>query len=70
MDLRRNPYAPGAGTPPPEVAGRDRIIERAAHDALSLNKLALHAAVGLNVKHLARTQQWINDHDADLGIHL
>lgn len=30
MDQRRNPYAPGAGTPPPELAGRDDIIERAA----------------------------------------
>jgi len=30
MDPRRNPYAPGAGTPPPELAGRDDIIERAA----------------------------------------
>lgn len=29
MDPRRNPYAPGAGTPPPELAGRDEIIERA-----------------------------------------
>jgi len=30
MDPRRNPYAPGAGTPPPELAGRDDLIERAA----------------------------------------
>lgn len=30
MDPRRNPYAPGAGTPPPELAGRDEIIERGA----------------------------------------
>ncbi|MFZ5761626.1 MAG: ATP-binding protein [Thermodesulfobacteriota bacterium] len=30
MDPRRNPYAPGAGTPPPELAGRDEIIDRAA----------------------------------------
>lgn len=30
MDPRRNPYAPGAGTPPPDLAGRDSIIERAA----------------------------------------
>ncbi|HEY2752011.1 ATP-binding protein [Phenylobacterium sp.] len=30
MDARQNPYAPGAGTPPPELAGRDEIIERAA----------------------------------------
>ena len=29
MDARKNPYAPGAGTPPPELAGRDDIIENA-----------------------------------------
>lgn len=27
MDEVRNPYAPGAGTPPPELAGRDREIQ-------------------------------------------
>lgn len=30
MDERKNPYSPGAGTPPPELAGRGNIIERAA----------------------------------------
>jgi hypothetical protein len=30
MDPHRNPYAPGAGFPPPELAGRDEIIGRAA----------------------------------------
>ncbi|KPF68840.1 AAA family ATPase [Bosea sp. AAP35] len=30
MDPRTNPYAPGAGTPPPELAGRDKLIEDAA----------------------------------------
>lgn len=30
MDPRQNPYAPGAGTPPPKLAGRDELIERAA----------------------------------------
>ncbi|OHB75312.1 MAG: AAA family ATPase [Planctomycetes bacterium RBG_16_59_8] len=30
MNERSNPYAPGAGTPPPELAGRDALIERAA----------------------------------------
>ncbi len=30
MDPRQNPYSPGAGTPPPELAGRDELIERAA----------------------------------------
>lgn len=28
MDPRTNPYAPGAGTPPPELAGRNELIER------------------------------------------
>jgi len=30
LDPRTNPYAPGAGYPPPELAGRDEVIERAA----------------------------------------
>ena len=30
MDPRQNPYAPEAGTPPPKLAGRDELIERAA----------------------------------------
>ena len=30
MDPRRNPYAPGAGAPPPELAGRDNLIEAAS----------------------------------------
>lgn len=30
MDPRKDPYAPGAGYPPPELAGRDDLIERAA----------------------------------------
>lgn len=30
MDPRKNPYAPGAGTPPVELAGRGDLLERAA----------------------------------------
>lgn len=30
MDARKNPYAPGAGTPPVELAGRGDLLERAA----------------------------------------
>ena len=30
MDPRTNPYAPGAGTPPPELAGRGALIDEAA----------------------------------------
>ena len=36
MDPRQNPYAPGAGTKPPELAGRGQIIERAA---ISLDRI-------------------------------
>lgn len=34
MDPLRNPFAPGAGAPPPELAGRDEVIEAA--------RIALH----------------------------
>ncbi len=30
MDAIRNPFSPGAGSPPPELAGRDAILEQAA----------------------------------------
>jgi hypothetical protein len=30
MDPRINPYAPGAGAPPPELSGRERIMETAS----------------------------------------
>lgn len=30
MDPRTNPFAPGAGAPPPELAGRNELIEKAA----------------------------------------
>lgn len=32
MDRRENPYAPGAGLQPPELTGRDRLIEDASAD--------------------------------------
>lgn len=30
MDPRRNPFAPGAGAPPPQLEGRSALVERAA----------------------------------------
>ncbi|MEW6753006.1 MAG: AAA family ATPase [Candidatus Latescibacterota bacterium] len=39
MDPRRNPYSPGAGTPPPELSGRDELLERAA---IALDRIAAH----------------------------
>ena len=41
MNPRTNPYAPGAGTPPPELAGRDELIERAA---IALDRIRLKRA--------------------------
>ena len=29
MDKIRNPFSPGAGSPPPELAGRESILEQA-----------------------------------------
>lgn len=34
MDPLRSPFSPGAGAPPPELAGRDEILEAA--------RIALH----------------------------
>lgn len=39
MDPRKNPYAPGAGTPPPELAGRNHLIEGAA---IALDRIRDH----------------------------
>ena len=53
MDPRKNPYAPGAGTPPPELAGRDELIERAAialdriRTARAARSLILHGLRGV-----------------------
>ena len=45
MDPRENPYSPGAGTPPPELTGRDGLIEEAA---IALSRLRnARAARGL-----------------------
>ncbi|MFC2252381.1 AAA family ATPase [Labrys portucalensis] len=36
MDPRRNPFAPGAGTPPPELAGRKALLE---NNAIALDRI-------------------------------
>lgn len=45
MDRRNNPYAPGAGLQPPELAGRDRLIEEASIDMDRL--LSRHPVKGM-----------------------
>ena len=42
MDPIRNPYAPGAGSQPPELAGRDDILET-VHIALERIKIGRHS---------------------------
>lgn len=42
MDPKTNPFAPGAGSPPPELAGRDEIMAE-ARVVLSRAKSGLHA---------------------------
>ena len=42
MDPIRNPYAPGAGSQPPELAGRDEILET-VHIALERIKIGRHS---------------------------
>lgn len=38
MDPRRNPFTPGAGSQPPELAGRDELVERIA---IYIDRIAL-----------------------------
>ncbi len=45
MDRRKNPYAPGAGTQPPELTGRDTILEDA--DVALVRVLAGRASPGI-----------------------
>jgi len=53
MDPRTNPYSPGAGTPPPDLAGRDSLIEAAAialdriRDGLSARSLVMYGLRGV-----------------------
>ena len=34
MDPKMNPYAPGAGTPPPALVGRDEILKKGLRSLL------------------------------------
>lgn len=38
MDVVRNPYAPGAGTPPPELAGRSDVLSHAQNALLRVQQ--------------------------------
>ncbi len=56
MDPRTNPYAPGVGAPPPELAGRDALIEDAAI-ALDLirNGLAAKSILMVGLRGVGKT---------------
>lgn len=56
MDPRKNPYAPGAGAPPPELAGRDQILEdaRIALDRIR-GGLAAKSAILIGLRGVGKT---------------
>ncbi len=56
MDRRTNPYAPGTGTPPPELVGRDELIEDAeiALDRLR-NGLAAKSLLMVGLRGVGKT---------------
>lgn len=56
MDPRINPYAPGAGTQPPELAGRDELIEKAsiALDRLR-NRLSARSLLLVGLRGVGKT---------------
>jgi len=56
MDRRTDPYAPGAGTPPPELVGRDELIEDAeiALDRLR-NGLAAKSLLMVGLRGVGKT---------------
>lgn len=56
MDPRTNPYAPGAGTIPPELSGRDDIIEKASIAlARCRNKLASRGLFLVGLRGVGKT---------------
>ncbi len=56
MDRRTNPYAPGAGTPPPELAGRDALIEDAEIALVRLrNGLAAKGLLMVGLRGVGKT---------------
>jgi Cdc6-like AAA superfamily ATPase len=56
MDRRKNPYAPGAGLQPPELAGRDKLLEDAAIDMdRVLNKRPTKGMMLLGLRGVGKT---------------
>lgn len=56
MDRRKNPYAPGAGLQPPELAGRDTLLEDAAIDMdRVLNKRPTKGMMLLGLRGVGKT---------------
>jgi len=56
MDRRNNPYAPGAGLQPPELAGRDQLIDDAVIDMERvLNKRPTKGMILLGLRGVGKT---------------
>ena len=50
MDPVRNPYAPGAGAPPPELAGRDELRRQVR---IRLQRLEIEAGAALSERQVS-----------------
>ena len=56
MDRGQNPYAPGAGLQPPELAGRDQLLEDATIDMdRVLNKRPIKSLMLLGLRGVGKT---------------
>ena len=56
MDLTNNPYSPGAGVPPPELAGREKILGDAENIIKrSLNGYAVQSLILLGLRGVGKT---------------
>ncbi len=72
MDPVRNPYAPGAGSPPPELAGRQDILQTAKDALLRVaNRKSEKSIVLVGLRGVGKTVllNQINDMADDEGFH-
>ncbi len=68
-----NPYTPGAGTPPPELAGREAILQQAVNAIQrSLNNKAAKSQIMLGLRGVGKTVllNRINQLAEDSGNHI
>jgi hypothetical protein len=70
MDRINNPYSPGAGTPPPELSGRDEILEDAkvAFARIKAGRAEKLAEIGSRVLKSFSISMKVAETDVTLGM--